>query len=83
MGVEEHNQLNTYKELVSWLALYNKILGEEVAELVPYAVKQGWVSKRHAPGKKCRERISELTQKLKDDKNNTKFSLLKRNPKTN
>lgn len=57
--------IQTQSELVSWLALYNKILGEEIAELVPYATARGWVSSRHKVGLKCREKISELTQKLK------------------
>lgn len=76
MDLTLYLKVKTYKELTSWLALYNKILSEEIAELVPYAVKEGWVSKRHEAGKKCRDRISELTQelKLKDNKNNTKFS---------
>ena len=74
MALETWDKLHTYEKLVSWLALYNKILQEEVAELVPYAVKQGWVSKRHEAGKKCRDKIIELTRALEEKKNNTKFS---------
>ena len=52
------------QELISWLATYNKIMGDELKETAGLAHAHGWRSTRWDAGNKCRKMIKELTNKL-------------------
>ena len=61
------NQVHTIRiqqELISWLAAYNKIMGDEVRECAGIAHAHGWRSTRWDAGNKCRKMIAKLTNKL-------------------
>jgi len=52
------------QELISWLATYNKVMQDELAETGGLAHAHGWRSTRWEAGIKCRKMIKTLTDKL-------------------
>jgi hypothetical protein len=52
------------EELVKAYEDYIKILGDELAEIVPLAVVHGWKSTRFEQGEQARKRIKELREYL-------------------
>lgn len=52
------------QELISWLATYNKVMQDELAETASIAHVHGWRSTKFEIGVKCRKTISKLTDKL-------------------
>ena len=56
------------QELISWLATYNKVMQDELAETAGIAHAHGWRSTKWEVGTKCRKTIAKLTNELYETK---------------